>query len=88
MLLGVGHGAGVLVYDGGGGAARVVGGAAGVRVAVVHRRLGPRPPPRAGGSLLDLQRAVSSWVSERDLVKRISWSSRSAVQFHICIPIL
>ena len=54
MLL-VCDGAGVLVDDCGGGAAGVVGGAAGVGVAVVHRRLGPRPPPRAGRPLLDLQ---------------------------------
>lgn len=50
----VGHGAGVLVDDGGGGAAGVVGGAAGVRVAVVDGRLCPRAPPRARGPLLDL----------------------------------
>ena len=64
MLL-VGDGTGVLVDDGGGGAAGVVGGAAGVRVAVVDGRLGPRPAPRAGGPLLDLQRAFRNQVSEQ-----------------------
>ena len=59
---GGGHGAGVLVHDGGGGAAGVVGGAAGVGVAVVHRRLGPRAAPGGGGArgaLLDLRLATT-----------------------------
>lgn len=58
--------------DGGGGAAGVVGGAAGVRVAVVDGRLCPRAPPRARGPLLDLQRVFRDQVSKRVLFQRIS----------------
>ena len=79
MLL-MGDGAGVLVDNGGGGAAGVVGGAAGVRVAVVDRRLGPRPPSRASRTLLHLQRTICNQVSERGGFHRLSGLS---IQFHL-----